>query len=144
VGRSCTGLTPVNTKAEGLGVYYENPCHGAGCGFYRPYCRLCWIDPNALGKEDRPQCPKCVIDRFRRENSTELFYNLPRGSSCTRMTPKQTKLEGLGAYYENPCNGIGCGFIHPYCRLCWIDPNAPGKMDRPRCPPCVSAILNKQ
>ncbi|CAF1526353.1 unnamed protein product [Adineta ricciae] len=140
---SCTESTPTSTKLEGLGVYYEKPCHGAGCGFFRPYCRLCWIDPYAPGRLDRPQCPKCVSEHFEGKNSANSLCHLPRGRSCTSLTPTSTKLEGLGVYYEKPCHGAGCGFFQPYCRLCWIDPEAPGKMDRPECPPCVAQILNE-
>ncbi|CAF3269060.1 unnamed protein product [Rotaria socialis] len=68
---------------------------------------------------------------------------LPRDNSCTMATPMPTRAEGLGVYYEEPCYGVGCGFFRPYCRLCWIDPKAPGKMDRPQCPPCVSVVLSK-
>ncbi|CAF2104297.1 unnamed protein product [Rotaria magnacalcarata] len=68
---------------------------------------------------------------------------LPFGNSCTSGIPMNTKNEGLGVYYENPCYGVGCGFFRSYCRLCWIDSNAPGRMDRPQCPPCVSVVLNK-
>ncbi|UJR24160.1 hypothetical protein I4U23_027126 [Adineta vaga] len=142
-GRSCTSMTPTNTKLEGLGVYYEDPCHGAGCGFFHSNCRLCWIDQNAPGRADRLQCPPCVAERFQREKSEDAVCSLPRGRSCTSMTPENTKLEGLGVYYENPCHGVGCGFFHSNCRLCWIDPNAPGRADRLQCPPCVSKILNK-
>ncbi|CAF4070826.1 unnamed protein product, partial [Rotaria magnacalcarata] len=46
-GDSCTNSTLMRTRAEGLGVYYEDPCLGVGCGFFRPECRLCWIDPKA-------------------------------------------------------------------------------------------------
>ncbi|CAF1506583.1 unnamed protein product [Adineta ricciae] len=68
---------------------------------------------------------------------------LPIGRSCTSDTPLETKAEGLGVYYEEPCYGVGCGFLKPYCRLCWIDPEARGKMDRPKCPPCVQTVLNQ-
>ncbi|UJR24161.1 hypothetical protein I4U23_027127 [Adineta vaga] len=77
-------------------------------------------------------------------NSNDTQCEEPRGRSCTRMTPTNTKLEGLGVYYENPCYGIGCGFFHPNCRLCWIDPKAPGRMDRPQCPPCVSKVYHEK
>ncbi|CAF3694214.1 unnamed protein product [Rotaria socialis] len=139
-GDSCTDSTPIQTRAEGLGVYYESPCYGVGCGFFRPYCRLCWIDPKAPGRMDRPQCPQCVIDRERRTDTQDLRCKLPPGNSCTSGTPKNTKKEGLGVYYENPCHGAGCGFFQPYCRLCWIDPKAPGRMDRPQCPKCVASF----
>ena len=69
---------------------------------------------------------------------------LPLERPCTRETPPETKAEGLGVYYEESCIGVGCRFLEPYCRLCWIDLKAVGRMDRLQCPPCVSAILNKR
>jgi hypothetical protein len=69
---------------------------------------------------------------------------LPVGNSCTSTTPNGTRLKGLGVYHH-PCvgEGPGCDFLRKDCHLCWIRPDAPEKMDRPECPPCVSAFFKK-
>jgi hypothetical protein len=94
--------------------------------------------------------PSTVLSSLKTTNArlsadtNDTQCQMPSGHSCTGITPPNTKAEGLGVYYENPCHGpVGCGFLQPYCRLCWIDPNAIGRMDRPQCPPCVSSFLNK-
>ncbi|CAF4086301.1 unnamed protein product, partial [Adineta steineri] len=72
----CTNNTPSQTMAEGLGVFYENPCYSVGCRFFHPYCRLYWINPNALGRIDRPQCPLCICLVFNKRISWSPQYDL--------------------------------------------------------------------
>ncbi|CAF1282577.1 unnamed protein product [Adineta steineri] len=57
--RSCSSLTPSVTKSQGLRLYYEYPCRGLGCGFKRPYCRLCVID-RIKNFAPYPKCPACM------------------------------------------------------------------------------------
>jgi len=61
---------------------------------------------------------------------------MPKGRSCTSLTPNKTKAEGLGAYFKYPCIGVGCNYYRPYCRLCAKDPSKVGK-PYPECPSCV-------
>jgi len=140
-GNSCIDLTPENTKAEGLGVIYQNPCHGTGCNFIKPYCRLCANHPS-LWYRPYPKCPTCVaavnvtLKRPKPNTSKDQRCRKPWGNSCTDSTPMNTIMEGLGMYYEFPCQGAGCGFMGAMCRLCAKEK---GRVNQPfpECPPCV-------
>lgn len=59
--KSCTASTPDQTKAEGLGVFYQFPCSGVGCNFYRPFCRLCAKHSSKIN-DPYVKCPECVPD----------------------------------------------------------------------------------
>ncbi|CAF4304011.1 unnamed protein product [Adineta steineri] len=61
LGNSCTDATPGETKAAGLGVYYEYPCSGVGCNFNGVMCRICAKHPSQIGRP-YPKCPECVPD----------------------------------------------------------------------------------
>ncbi|CAF1457880.1 unnamed protein product [Adineta ricciae] len=64
---------------------------------------------------------------------------LPKGRSCTALTPEEMRDKDLGSYFKYPCAGIGCNFYRPYCRLCTKDPN---KVNKPyvECPKCVAEV----
>ena len=59
--QSCTASTPLETIAEGLGVFFQYPCDGVGCNFQRPFCRLCAKHPSKINAPYL-ECPKCVPD----------------------------------------------------------------------------------
>ncbi|CAF1014503.1 unnamed protein product [Adineta steineri] len=138
-GNSCTDATSDETKAAGLGVYYEYPCIGVGCNFNGPSCRLCAKHHLKINRP-YPKCPDCVpgIEELSEKAGHEnpAACQLPHGNSCTDATSDETKAAGLGVYYEYPCIGIGCNFYRPFCRLC---AKHPLKIGRPysKCPECV-------
>ena len=140
-GDSCTAATPDGTQAAGLGSYYQSPCHGVGCNFLRPECRLCANDRSLINRPYR-KCPKCVpkVEGTSEKPSHDpaSVCELPRGKFMYRLLHlTATRAAGLGVYYGiSAAAELAVNFNGKMCRLCAKDPT---KINRPyrECPSCV-------